>query len=482
VLAAIVASPADTALGQGLSLAYPIADVMVVTVLAIMWSRASAGTRAPLLIMIAGLALIAMSDSTFAYEQAQNSFGSGNIIDLGWVAGYLLVGLGALFSLDRPLRSTKAALPRWRAEVLPYLPVPLVMTFAAQERIVNGSISVFTLSIAVAVFLIVLLRQGLAARENMGLLRRLAINESELHHRAEHDPLTDLSNRGSFIRFVDEHLRWRTSNPLCAVLFVDLDDFKHINDSLGHAFGDRAIMVVGRRLQSCMRDGDLVARLGGDEFAIFLTNLRDVGQLVSIAERLIDALNEPLQSSDMRASVCGTIGVAIAEPGDDAGELLRRADIAMYAAMYAPLERRADLERAVDAEELTLHFQPLVDVPTRTMVGVEALLRWDHPRLGLLTHGVHRRHREERPDDQGGCLGGARGMPPGGLPARRDAPRPLRRRQRQQLADAGCGLCRDDRGRSRADRAAAVRAPHRADGERQHRRERGGRGTAAAAA
>jgi diguanylate cyclase (GGDEF)-like protein len=302
VLAAVVASPADTALGQGLSLAYPIADVIVVTVLAIMWSRASAGTRAPLLIMIAGLALIAMSDSTFAYEQAQNSFGSGNVIDLGWVAGYLVVGLGALFSLDRPLRSTKAALPRWRAVVLPYLPAPLVMAFAAQERIDNGSISVFTLSIAVAVFLIVLLRQGLAARENMGLLRRLATNESELHHRAEHDPLTDLSNRASFIRFVDEHLRVRTSNPLCAVLFVDLDDFKHINDSLGHAFGDRAIVVVGRRLQSCMRDGDLVARLGGDEFAIFLTNLRDVGQLVSTAERLIEALNEPFQSSDMPLS------------------------------------------------------------------------------------------------------------------------------------------------------------------------------------
>jgi diguanylate cyclase (GGDEF)-like protein len=402
VLAAIVASPAETALGQGLSLAYPLADVIVVTVLAIMWSRASAGTRSPILIIIAGLALIAVSDSTFAYQQAQDSFGSGSVIDMGWVAGYLVVGLGALFSLNRPLRSTSGALPRWRAAALPYLPVPLVVAFAVQERIANGSISVFTLSMALAVFLIVLLRQGLSVRENIGLLRRLASNESELHHRAEHDPLTDLNNRASFIRIVDQHLSVRTSSPLCAVLFVDLDDFKHINDSLGHAYGDRAIVVVGHRLQSCMRDGDLVARLGGDEFAIFLTNLPNVGQLVSIAERVIEALNEPFQSSDMRASVCGTIGVAIAEPGDDAGELLRRADIAMYAAkargkglfgifepsmhvaMYAPLERRADLERAVDAEELTLHFQPLVDVPTRTMVGVEALLRWDHPRLGLL--------------------------------------------------------------------------------------------------
>ena len=178
-----------------------------------------------------------------------------------------------------------------------------------------------------------------------------------------------------------------SSDRLCAVMFVDLDDFKHINDSMGHAMGDQAIIAVGGRLQSCMRDHDLVARLGGDEFAVFLTRLPDVGQMVTIAERLIETLNEPFQSADMRASVGGTIGIAIAEPGDDAGELLRRADIAMYAAkargkglfgifepsmhvaMYAPLERRADLERAAEEHEFTLFFQPVVDVNSRDMVG-----------------------------------------------------------------------------------------------------------------
>jgi diguanylate cyclase (GGDEF)-like protein len=402
VLSAIVASPADTALGQGLSLAYPVGDVIVVTVLAIMWSRAASDSRGPILLIIAGLGSIAFSDSTFAYLQAQASFGSGNVVDIGWVFGFLMVGLAALFALDRPMGSRRGTPPRWRTAVLPYAPLPVAIGFAIDERLTNGYINLFTLSMALALFLLVLLRQGLSVRENISLLRRLAANETELNHRAEHDPLTDLNNRASFIRFVDEHLLSASSERLCAVMFVDLDDFKHINDSMGHAMGDQAIVAVGERLKSCMRDHDLVARLGGDEFAVFLTRLPNVGQMVTIAERLIETLNEPFQSSDMRASVCGTIGIAIAEAGDDAGELLRRADIAMYAAkargkglfgifepsmhvaMYAPLERRADLERAAEDEEFTLFFQPVVDVASREMVGVEALIRWQHPRLGLL--------------------------------------------------------------------------------------------------
>ncbi len=403
VLAALVASPADTVLAQALSLAYPIGDVIVVTVLAIMWSRTLSEGRGPIALLMCGLGSIALADSTFAYLQAQASFGSGNVVDIGWVAGYLLVGLAALLALGRAMGTRRGTAPRWRAALLPYVPLPVAIGFAIDEQLTQGYINTFTLSLGLGLFLLVLLRQGLAVRENVILLRRLASNETELNHRAEHDPLTDLSNRTSFIRFVDDYLAGPMPDRLCAVLFVDLDDFKHINDSLGHAMGDQAIVAVGQRLKACMRDHDLVARLGGDEFAVFLTRLTDVGQMVTIAERLIETLNEPFHSSDMRASVCGTIGVAIAEPGDDAGELLRRADIAMYAAkargkglfgifepsmhvaMYAPLERRADLERAADEHEFILHFQPVVDVATRQMVSVEALMRWQHPRLGLLS-------------------------------------------------------------------------------------------------
>jgi diguanylate cyclase (GGDEF)-like protein len=403
VLAALVASPADTALGQGLSLAYPVGDVIVVTVLGIMWSRTLSEGRGPILLVIGGLGSIAIADSTFAYLQAQALFGSGNVVDIGWVAGFLMVGLAALLALNHPMGTKHGSPPRWRAALLPYAALPVAIGFAVDERLSQGYINLFTLSMGLGLFMLVLLRQSLSVRENVVLLRRLASNETELNHRAEHDPLTDLSNRTSFIRFVDDHLAQPVPDRLCAVMFVDLDDFKHINDSLGHAMGDQAIVAVGQRLKACMRDHDLVARLGGDEFAVFLTRLSDVGQLVTIAERLIETLNQPFQSSDMRASVCGTIGVAIAEPGDDAGELLRRADIAMYAAkargkglfgifepsmhvaMYAPLERRADLERAADEHEFILHFQPVVDVVSRDMVSVEALMRWEHPRLGLLS-------------------------------------------------------------------------------------------------
>jgi diguanylate cyclase (GGDEF)-like protein len=402
VIGAIVNSPADTPLGQALSVAYPVCDALVVTVLLIMWSRAS-GARGSILLIAGGLGLISISDSTFAYQQAQNTFGSGSVIDMGWVAGFLVLGLAALHALGRPIVTGQVVAARWRSAALPYLPVLVTLAYSAFEQVQQGGISPFTLSVAIALFLLVLLRQGLAVHENISLMRRLEANESELNHRAEHDPLTDLVNRSSFIRGVDDTLQhhW-TQGKLAAVMFVDLDDFKQINDSLGHSIGDQAIVAVGQRLQACMRDNDVVARLGGDEFAIFLTRLRDVGQMVTIAERLIEALNEPFESSDMRASVGGTIGIAIAEAGDDAAELLRRADIAMYAAkargkglfgifepsmhvaMYEPLERRAGLEHALAGDEFRLHYQPVVDVASRAIVGMEALIRWEHPRLGLL--------------------------------------------------------------------------------------------------
>ena len=405
VLGSIAASPSDSALAQALSLTYPTGDVVVVTVLLVMSSRALPGVRGGIMLLAAGLGLIAVSDSTFAYQQAQNAFGSGSVIDMGWVAGYLFVGLAALYAVSRPVAAATPAAPRWRSLLVPYIPIPVALVFTVHERLTDGRISTFTLACAAAIIVLILGRQALAVLENVQLLRRVDANETELHHRAEHDPLTDLANRSTFIRRVDARLLGAAPGCIHAVLFVDLDDFKQINDSLGHAVGDQAIVDVGRRLQSCMRGCDLVARFGGDEFAILLTDLAGVGQLVSIAERLIETLNQPFLTSDMRAAVHGTIGVAIAEAGDDAAELLRRADIAMYAAkaagkglfgifepsmhvaMYAPLERRAALAQAVEAQQFELHFQPVVDVPTRAMVGVEALLRWRHPQLGLLGPG-----------------------------------------------------------------------------------------------
>src|ERR1019366_6132299 len=332
VLTPVLASPADSALSQGLSLAYPIGDVIVVTVLAMMWSRASSSSRTPILLITAGALLIAVSDTASAYAHARGSFGSGNLVDIGWVAGYLVLGLAALCAFGRRESPRQVLPPTPLSAVVPYLPLPVVIALAVREWLSDGVISPFTLLIGLALFVLVLLRQGLAVRENVRLVRLLASNESELSHRAEHDPLTDLNNRGSFIHLVDEWLSDPASDRIWAVMFVALDDFKHINDSLGHAMGDEAIVAVGERLRSCMRSHDLVARLGGDEFAVFLTRLPNVNQLVTIAERLIETLNEPFQSADMHASVCGTIGIAIAEPGDDAAELLRRADIAMYAA------------------------------------------------------------------------------------------------------------------------------------------------------
>jgi len=402
VLAPLVANPAATALARGVTLAHPVCDVIVVALLAIVWSRGSAGARGPILVIIAGLGLLAASDSALAHQGAQSSFLVGQVIDVGWVAGYLVVGLGALFSLNRPVRPTTTAVPRWPLATLPYLAVPLVLGFALQERIVTGRITTFTLSLALAVFLIVLLRQGLAARESVGRLHRLARNQSELSHRAEHDLLTDLLNRASFIRFMEDRLSEPVPDRLSALMVVDLDDFKEINDSLGHSGGDEAITAVARRLQSHVPDGDLLARLGGDEFGLFLTTLHDRDELVAVAERIAEVLKEPYETSGRRASVSATIGVATAGRGDLVDDLLRRADVAvdaakargkgrlrifeptMNVARYAPVERHPELERAIADGELSLSFQPLLEVASRRILGVQALVRWEHPRLGAI--------------------------------------------------------------------------------------------------
>ena len=402
VLSAVVSSPQDSQFAQVVSMLYPVSDVIVLTVLLVMWTRAQPGGRTVLLLLSGGLGAMALSDSTFAYLQAQNSFGSGSVLDVGWIVGYVLVGLAALYASSHRLAAGERYSVRWRSAALPYLPLPLAIAFGFAEWTQGGSLALFTVLDTLGIFALVLFRQGMAVRENVALLRSLAHNERELHHRAEHDPLTDLANRASFIRRVDLALRPFVYGRLAAVMFVDLDDFKRINDSLGHAIGDDAITTVGRRLLTCVRDRDLVARLGGDEFAVFLDDLPDVMHIVHVAERIIESLNQPLQVMHGRATVGGSIGIAIAEVGDDAGELLRRADIAMYAAkshgkglfafyepsinsaMIEPLERRAELQRAAAEGQFVLHYQPIVDTGTRDLVGCEALIRWQHPTHGLL--------------------------------------------------------------------------------------------------
>jgi diguanylate cyclase (GGDEF)-like protein len=249
-------------------------------------------------------------------------------------------------------------------------------------------------------------RLGLA--QTMANEAAMALENARLYeqvrHQAFHDPLTRLANRTLFRDRVD-HALARTTRGLrsVAVLFVDLDDFKTVNDSRGHPVGDALLVSAGERLVSVVRPGDTVARLGGDEFAVLVEDVDDAREAVAPAERILAAFSTPFVIAGSELFVGASIGIAVGSAADrTTDELLRNADFAMYQAkslgkgrhaMFEPrmrdaaverLELATDLRYALDRDELILHYQPIVDLRTGATRGMEALIRWNHPGRGLL--------------------------------------------------------------------------------------------------
>ncbi len=230
-------------------------------------------------------------------------------------------------------------------------------------------------------------------------------SQVRLEYMAHHDALTDLPNRTLLLDRLKQVLaRARWHKRLVAVLFIDIDRFKNINDTLGHEVGDKLLQDLSRRLHPCLRDGDTMARFGGDEFVILLDDLAAVTDVRNIASKVLDHLSAPFQAGNSTLHVTASIGISMF-PGDgeDSGSLLRNADIAMYRAKdmgrnnfqfySAEMSARAferltlenNLRHALEHLEFRLHYQPQVNVETGEVVGVEALLRWQHPDFGMVS-------------------------------------------------------------------------------------------------
>lgn len=227
--------------------------------------------------------------------------------------------------------------------------------------------------------------------------------ETELTFQATHDALTGLANRARFGHMVDEAVRNANNPSNLAILFVDIDDFKQVNDSAGHAVGDALLVQVADRLRRCVREVDEVARLGGDEFGILLAQVAGEDEAIAVAVRIFETLAAPVLSGPKRLLISASVGVAVGlSPGEDGTYLIRKADDAMYVAkqrgkrgyaLYRPefhadliegLAAIKDLKRAVAQDEIVAVFQPIVEVATGRIARVEALARWNHPSRGFL--------------------------------------------------------------------------------------------------
>ncbi len=275
-----------------------------------------------------------------------------------------------------------------------------VLNQEAQRINAFRNIMIVTLAL-LAVVTIGLVLLGFRLQKIVSALKQ---SEEQIRYRANYDSLTDLPNRLNFVEHLNEAIdRSKRSGNQTALLFIDLDRFKTINDTLGHDYGDELIRQVGQRIRDTIRKTDMVARLGGDEFTVLLSDMRDVIRASIIAKEIITRLSEPFLLHGHEIHTGASIGITVCpEDGDDAHTLLKNADMAMYEAkdkgrnrfrFFTPrmtehaqkfLELDKDMRRALAQQEFELCFQPIFELNTPVLRGVEALLRWQHPEKGLI--------------------------------------------------------------------------------------------------
>jgi diguanylate cyclase (GGDEF)-like protein len=399
------------------ALGYPLFDLALAALVARMMF--TAGARSPAFWLVCGFVTTQLvTDGGYAVSILNGTFGYGQSLNIGWIVSYALVGAAALHpsmrtlglvsrdAAERTAPMLRLAIVSGAALLVPVL--GLTIEHAGDRLLHTTTLALFVLCLARMAILVRELHRKATVlegreRELSATVRRLNESEDDLAHQASHDSLTGLPNRAWFLHRLRRAVERGT--PV-AVMLLDLDGFKTVNDSLGHAAGDTMLIEVATRLKSALRGTDCVARLGGDEFTILAEGAGAEGA-VELAGRVLAALDAPVVL-DSRPVFCqASVGIALSADGScPAVELLRDADAAMYTAkrrggrryevfsadMHArALDRLAlecDLRGAVPGVDMTLHYQPLMDLGSGQLAGFEALLRWHHPERGLVPPDV----------------------------------------------------------------------------------------------
>ena len=405
-LGAVVHAGAPSRLAFGVAIAYPITDLLLVVMVVLLLATRPVPSRVRPQLVLLGLGLVGLSasDSVFAYLVSSGAETMPPAANAGFIAGPLLVGLAALNRSEAPAPAStgqRRGPAEWFHLLLPYLPLGATGVLLAGQVARGREPDLIEMIVGLTVVGLVVVRQMVTLIDNTVLLGRVSDAQDRLTYQAYHDPLTGLANRALFrdrlVSAIDQH------RPF-AVLYVDLDDFKAVNDSLGHVAGDRVLRTVAERLRSCVRSVDTVARLGGDEFGALVHGDADLPDRVG--RRMLAALRRPLQVDGRPVTVAASLGAAVPDPSEPsltADALLRRADAAMYAGKrqgkgllvwYGP--ETADgsdnpdlptlladaLAGGPERSGIDVLYQPIVRMSNGERVAVEALARWSHTQIG----------------------------------------------------------------------------------------------------
>jgi diguanylate cyclase (GGDEF)-like protein len=321
-------------LAFAISVAYPTMDLLLIGVFIGLVAGPGVRTASFRLLGLSLLALL-VADQIYAIQSTAGTYTDGGTLDVGWLVAYGTIGASALHpsmrSLfdGRPIPVTLLGPVRMAFLAAAMLTGPALLVFARHDADVG--LAVIAGETAFLSVLVLARLAGLVRLLSADIAKRRVL-EAQLSFQANHDPLTHLANRRLFVQRVADRLDQPARAPV-AVLFLDLDDFKTVNDTLGHQAGDELLVVVGERIRTCLREGDTAARLGGDEFGVLLGDISEPGEAEAIAARMAETLSVPLSIAGTVVPVAASIGIAVHAPGmKDVDALLRAADVAMYGA------------------------------------------------------------------------------------------------------------------------------------------------------